>query len=169
MKKITTTLTLVLFVFSSFAQNDHLNETLVRHDTTTLKAEECNWVIKPLSKTAETGKSVPVVILQAIQKGKLRAVDPLTGILIPAKEIFTWGRSSDTVATIDVNENMKYQVVQSKLDPDNIPLIRIYHDWYVDVTSGKLNAEIKCIDLIEEVNSSSGYYIGYRPFCRIYY
>jgi Gliding motility associated protein GldN len=169
MKKITTTLALVLFVLSSFAQKNHLNEILVRHDTTILKAEECEWVIKPLSKTGETVKSVPLVILQAIQKGKLQAVDPLTGILIPAKEIFTWGRAADTMATIDGSGNMKYHVVQSEHNPENIPLIRIYHDWYFDVSSGNLIAGIKCIELIEEVKTSSGYNIGYRPFCRIYY
>lgn len=169
MKKITTTSALILFVFGSFAQNNHLNEILVRHDTTTLKAEECEWVIKPLSKTGETAKSVPLVILKAIQKGKLQAIDPSTGMQIPAKEIFTWRRAADTVATIDGNGNMKYRVIQSELNPENIPLIRIYHDWYFDVSSGKFNPGIKYIELIEEVKTSSGYYIGYRPFCRIYY
>ena len=169
MKKASTILALILFVFSSFAQNNHLNETLVRHDTTTLKAEECRWVIKPLSKMGEPGKSVPLVILQAINNGKLKAIDPVTNLPIPSKKIFTWRMPTDTVAVVDAAGNMKYSVIQAKHDPDNFPQIRIYQDWYFDVTSGKLNPAIKCIELIEEVKSSSGYYIGYRPFCRIYY
>ena len=167
MKKITTTSALVLFVFGSFAQN--VNEILVRHDTTTLKAEECEWVIKPLSKNGETGKTVPLVILQAINNGKLKAIDPVTNLPIPSKEIFTWGMPADTVAAIDVTGNMKYKIIRAKHDPDNIPVIRIYQDWYIDASTGKLHPVVKWIELIENVKSVSGYFIGHRPFCRIYY
>jgi hypothetical protein len=169
MKKIISTSALVFFVFSSFAQSDHLNEILVRHDTTTLKAEECKWIIKPLSKTGETGKPVPLVILQAIYKGKLRAVDPLTGIQIPSKEIFTWGMAADTVADSDEAGNMKYKIIQAKHNPDDIPLIRIYQDWYLDISTGKFRSVIKWIELLEDVKSVSGYFIGHRPLYRIYY
>lgn len=156
-------------VLCSFAQNNPSKEILVRHDTTTLKAEECDWIIKPLLNTDETGKSVPFVILQAINKGKLQAVDPFTNKLIPAKEIFTWGMAADTVADIDEAKNIKYKIVQAKHNPDHIPLIRIYQDWYIDVSSGKFRSAIKLIELMEEVQSYSGMFIGYRPFCRIYY
>jgi hypothetical protein len=54
MKKVTTTSALILFVFTSFAQKDPSNNKLVRHDTTLLKAEECEWIIKPLQRPGET-------------------------------------------------------------------------------------------------------------------
>ena len=168
MKKTSATSVLVLFVFSSFAQTN-LNKILIRHDTTTLKAEECEWVIKPLSKTGETGKSVPLVILQAIYNGKLRAVDPLTDKQIPPKEIFTWRTASDTIAESDAEGNMKYKTIQAKHNPEDIPLIRIYQDWYFDVSTGKFRPVIKWIELLEDVKSASGYFIGHRPLCRIYY
>lgn len=168
MSKISATSILVLCVFSSFAQT-HLNKILVRQDTTTLKAEECEWIIQPISKTGETGKSVPLVILQAIQNGKLRAVDPLTDKQIPPKEIFTWRMAVDTIAESDQEGNMKYKTIQAKHDPGNIPLIRIYQDWYFDVSTGKFRPLIKWIELIEVVKSASGDFNGHQPFCRIYY
>jgi len=169
MKKISYSSAALLFVFSSFAQNNPIHEILVRHDTTTLKADECEWIIKPRPKTGETGNSVPFVILQAIQKGTLRAVDPLTGLQIPANEIFFWRMTADTVAEIDEGKNTPYKIVRAKHNPDQIPLIRICQDWYFDIQSGMFRSEIKWIELLEEVKSASGYFIGLRPLCRIYY
>lgn len=169
MKKISCSSAALLFVFSSLAQNNPVNEIRVRHDTTTLKAEECEWIIKPRSKTGETGNSVPFVILQAIEKGTLKAVDPLTESQIPANEIFFWRMAADTVAEIDEGKNTHYKIVRAKHNPDQIPLIRICQDWYFDIQSGLFRSEIKWIELLEEVRSSAGYFIGLRPFCRIYY
>ena len=61
-------------------------------------------------------------------------------------------------------------MLSKRRDPDNISRIRIFQDWYFDVSTGKLQGMIKWIELLEEVHTSySGIFIGYRPFCRIYY
>lgn len=147
---------------------------LVRHDTTTLRAMECEWIIKSLIKnapsvTTDIGKTIPQLILQTIEKGKLKAVDLLTGKAIPAKEIYTWHMPVDTIVQYDDAGNTKYMAVQQRRTADNITQIRIFQDWYFDVSSGKLDSRIKWIELLEEIHTSSGIFIGYMPFCRIYY
>lgn len=169
MKKTTITLALLLAVFSSFAQKNLSNGILVRHDTTTLKAGDCKWIIKSQTKTGETGESVSQIILQAIKKGDLKASDPSTNLPIPANKIFTWQMAADTIATMDNAGNTQYKVVQAEHNPDHIPVIRIYQDWYFDDQSGKFRSEIKYIELIEEVKNASGNFIGYQAFCRIKY
>ena len=81
MKKHIPTIALIICAFSSFAQTNNSNSILIRHDTTLLKAEECEWIIKSLAKnnpalTSEIGKPVTLIILEAIEKGKLKAIDP---------------------------------------------------------------------------------------------
>ena len=174
MKKQTTTFAFVILVFSSIAQNRSSNVLLVRHDTTILKATECEWIIKSLAKndlslTTEIGKSVPQIIFQAIAKGKVKAIDRETNKPIPAREIYTWQMASDTMAIYDDTGNMKIKVVQKQRDPDNVSRIRIFRDWYFDVASGKLLSMIKWIELLEEIQSPSGFFMGYLPLCRIYY
>ena len=175
MKKISTTLALVIVVFSLFAQNSNSNTILVRHDTTILIAAECEWIIKSLTKndpafTPELGKPVSLIILQAIEKGKLKAIDRMTNKPIPGKEIYTWEMPVDTVAVYDDAGNSKYKIIQRLRSSDNIPRIRIYQDWYLNLATGKLQSEIKWIELLEEIHSSySGIFIGYKPLCRIFY
>ena len=147
---------------------------LVRHDTTLLKASECEWIIKSLAKndpalTTEIGKSVPLVLLQAIEKGKLRAIDRETNKRIPGKEIYTWNMSTDTVAQYDDKGIARLTVVQQTRSSSSIPLIRVYQDWFLDITTGKFRSTIKWIELMEEIHSYSGMFIGYRPLCRIFY
>ena len=118
MKKHITTFTLVIAVFSSFAQKSSSNATLIRHDTTLLKAAECEWIIKWLVKnnpagTSEIKKSVPQIIFREIEKGRVKAIDRETNKPIPAKEIYTWQMASDTIAIYDDAGNMKYNVVQT--------------------------------------------------------
>lgn len=175
MKKAITTLVLVIIVFWSFAQNNQSNTKLVRHDTTLLKVAECEWIIKSLTKnnpelTSEIGKSIPLIILQAIEKGKLKAVDGLSGKFIPAKEIFNWQMPSDTVLQYDNEGNVaKFIVTKQQLNSSSITQIRIFQDWYFNTSTDKIQVEIKCIELLAEIYSSSGLFIGYQPFCNINY
>ena len=102
MKKYTTTLLLAIISYGCFAQNNGL---LVRHDTTLLRANECEWIVRSLVKndpslTVQTGKSVPQIILEAIEKGGLTAIDPQTNQPIPGKEIFTWNMPVDSVSEV---------------------------------------------------------------------
>ncbi len=175
MKKYIAIIALVICTFSSFSQKANSNIILVRHDTTLLKASECEWIIKSLTKnnpalTSEIGKSVPLIILQAIAKGKLIAIDKLTNKPIPGKQIYTWGMAVDSMLVYDDAGNSKYKAVQRQRSSDDIPLIRIYQDWYFDVSTGKFQSVIKWIELMEEVHTNStGIFIGYIPLCRIYY
>ena len=175
MKRYITIIALFLCTLSSFSQNGNSNGILVRHDTTLLKAEECEWIIKSLVKnnpelTSEIGKSVPQIILQAIEKGKLKAIDAETNKQITGKQIYTWRIATDTILVYDDAGKETYKAVQRQRNPDDIPLIRIYQDWYFNVSTGKLQSVIKWIELMEEVHSNStGIFIGYTPLCRIYY
>lgn len=174
MKKIISTLTLFILTAGSFAQSKTSNSILVRHDTTLLKTTECEWIIKSLSKnnpvfTSEIGKSVPEIILQAIQKGKLKAIDPESNKPIQAKEIYTWQVPREIVMVYDEAGNSQSKVVQPLRSADGITQIRIYQDWYFDISTSKFQSVLKWIELQEEVITSSGIFTGYKPLCRIYY
>ena len=174
MRKTTITLALIITAFSSFAQPSKSNTMLVRHDTTVLQANECEWIIKSLltnvpALTSEIGKSVPQIILEVIAKGKLKAIDVETNQPIPAKEIFTWRIGTDTVVTFDEAGNEKLSVVQHLRNSDKISRIKVYQDWYFDHSTKKFLSVIKWIELMEEVHTSTGNFIGYTPLCRIYY
>lgn len=175
MKKFIPTIVFVICAFSSFAQNVNSNSILIRHDTTLLKADECEWIIKSLIKndpalTSEIGKPVTLIILEAIEKGKLKAIDPETNKPIPAKEIFTWQMSSDTVPEYDNEGNIKgYRAMKHRHSADNLNQLSIYQDWYFDVATGKFHAVIKWIELRENIRTSQGFLIGTAALCRIYY
>ena len=174
MRKITIILTFIISAFSSIAQTSQSNKLLVRHDTTILQADECEWIIKSLltntsALTSEIGKSVPQIILEAIAKGKIKAIDVESNQPIPAKAIFTWRIGTDTVLTFDEAGNEKYSVVQHLRNADKISRIKIYQDWYVDLLTKKFQSVIKWIELMEEVTTPSGNFIGYTSLCRIYY
>ncbi len=174
MRKITIIIAFIITAFSSFAQTSQSNTLLVRHDTTVLQTDECEWIIKSLitntsTHTSEIGKSVPQIILEAIAKGKIKAIDVETNQPIAAKEIFTWRIGTDTVLTFDEAGNEKYSVVQHLRNADKISRIKVYQDWYFDLSTKKFLSTIKWIELMEEVHTHTGNFIGYMPLCRIYY
>ena len=175
MKKYTLIIALIICSFSSFAQNINTNSILVRHDTTFLKADECEWIVKSLVKndptlTSEIGKPLSLIILQAIEKGKLKAIDPETNKPIPAKEIFTWKMGGDTIPEYDVEGNIKrYVVAKRSHSSEYLTQVRIFQDWYFDVSTGKFHSQIKWIELMEDISTSQGIYLGKVALCRIYY
>ena len=152
------------------------NSLLVRHDTTLLKAAECEWIIKSLSKngtalTTPIGKSVPEIILAAIKKGMVKAIDPETEKPIPAKEIFTWKMSEDSTMVYDEKAPGQNKIVMVKhtLNAGSISQIRIFQDWYLNTSTGALSNKVRWIELLTEVITSSGIFLGYRVFCKITY
>lgn len=165
----------LLFSQFAFAQNKNSSSVLVRHDTTLLKASECEWIIKSLAKnnpglTSEIGKPIPLILLQAIEKGKLKAIDPQTNKSIPAKQIRTWRIGADSMMVYDDEGKGKIKVIQHERSSDNVSLIRIYQDWFFDVALGKFKTEIKWIELVEEIHSpATGIFLGHTALCRIYY
>jgi len=175
MKKYSLIPALIICSLGVFAQHNQTNSMLVRHDTTLLNAEECEWVVKSLfrndpSLTAQIGKPVPLIILQAIEKGRLKAIDPETNKPIPAKEIFTWKMNADTIPVYDnEGEITKYQAVKRKHSPDDFKQLKIFQDWYFDASTGKFHAQIKWIELMRDVSTSLGVYLGKVALCRIYY
>lgn len=170
-----TTLLGLLLLVSTVAISQSSSLVFVRHDTSLLKAADCEWIIRSLSKNdpalvAETGKSIPLIILQSIEKGKLMAFNGETNTAIPAKDIYTWQIGADTVSTYDNEGGLKYILVQRRVNATDINLIRISQDWYFDVATGKLQTEVKWIELLQEVRTQgSGILIGNRAYCRIYY
>jgi hypothetical protein len=165
---------LLLFIYMhGFSQVT--NSILIKHDTTLLKAEECEWIIKSLTKnnptlTSEIGKSIPFVILQAIAKGKLKAIDPLTNKPIAGKQIYTWGIRVDTMQVYDDAGNFTYKAIQPERSSTAISFIRIYQDWFFDVALGKFKTEIKWIELMEDIYlPTTGIFLGHKALCRIFY
>jgi len=175
MKKHALLLILSITALGSFAQNGDSNAVFVRQDTVSLKASECAWIIKPLSKDisespAETGNSIPQLLLQAIEKGKLKAIDSWSEELIPAKEIYTWKMRIDTIDVSGDSGNPKYGLLQQLRSANDIPRIRICQDWYFDVENNKLFSRIKWMELMEfDPYSFDKEARDIVPFCRIYY
>ncbi|MEO6541866.1 MAG: hypothetical protein ABIN74_12765 [Ferruginibacter sp.] len=175
MKNFICTIAIVIYAFCGFAQSNNTNSILVRHDTTLLEADECEWIIRSLVKndpvlTSEIGKPIPLILLQAIEKGKLKAIDPETNKPIPAKEIFTWKMSGDTIPVYDNEGNIiKHQVVKRIHSSDFFKQLRIFQDWYFEVSTGKFYSQIKWIELMEDISTSQGIYLGKVALCRIYY
>ncbi|PWA09168.1 hypothetical protein [Flavobacterium laiguense] len=175
MKKHTFLLISLITVFASFAQNKDTNAFFVRQDTISLKASECAWIIKPLEKdnsvsSSETGNSIPQLLLQAIEKGKLKAFDSWTDKPIPAKEIYTWQMRIDTIDVSGDSGNPKFGVVQKIRTANDIPRIRVCQDWYFDLEDNKLFTRIKWIEFMEfDPYSFNMENRDIVPFCRIYY
>jgi len=173
MKKQLIIVALIIVACKASAQTG-ANSIIIRHDTATLKPENCEWIIKSLAKNnpalnREVGKSLSQFLLDAIEKGKLKAFDGNSNEAIPAKKIYTWHLMADSMMTQDEAGNPKIIAVQRKHSPDKIDQVRIYQDWYLDVASGKLRSVIKCIELREAIYSSLGEFLGHAALCRVYY
>lgn len=175
MTRYPTLLLLLMCTFGAVAQNNSENIILVRHDTTLLKAEDCEWIVKSLIKndptlTSTIGKPVPLIILEAIEKSKLKAIDPETNEQIPAEDIFTWKVAADTIVVYDTTgEVNRYEVVKRSHADEDLKELRVFQDWYFDIATGKFRSEIKWIELMEDVSTNSGVYLGKIALCRIYY
>lgn len=171
MKKYISIVLLLTMSYCCFAQNNML----VRHDTTLLRADECAWIVRSLVKndpalTVQIGKSVTQIILQTIEKNILKAFDPVTGKRIPAKEIFTWKAETDSIPEFNNNGDIsRIVIVKRPLDPTSITQIRIFQDWYFTIATGKFQPQIKWLELLTEVRNSTGMFIGFQPYCRIFY
>jgi len=150
MKILLTPAILICFLHSS-AQNNK-TATFIKHDTVMVSNIS-------LSKT----------IIQAIKNGKIKAVDYITNQPVPPKQIFTWKMPVDTMAVHDKDGNAKYVIVQQHRSANDITRVKIFHDWYLDNSSGKLSSRVQRIELLEEIKNSSGEFMGYRPIFKIYY
>lgn len=166
MKKITTTIIFTLLLFTTFAQT---NAVFIRHDSTVLRSSDANWLLPPAS-IPNSAHTVTTWFLQAIFKGKIKAVDPNDGKPIPGSQIYSWNMSGDTIAVYDDDlESAGYHVVKREINSQDIDRIRIQQDWYLNSASGKIYSQIRCIELMMKIYTSSGLEIGYKPFCRINY
>ena len=165
MKKYSITTVFAVIIFGAIAQP---NSTVIRHDTVLLKSTECNWLIPLVHKKDNSNNTsentIGDFILQSVRKGKLKAFDFYSGKQIPANQLYTWNMPADTVAGAT-----KYRIVQAKLDPARITLIRVQQDWRLNYSNGEIFSRIRWIELITQVYSSLGDLIGTKPFCRIYY
>lgn len=142
------------FYQTIFAQSGKPATILIRQDTTLLKVDKTS---------AET-------ILQAVEQGKLKAVDCFTNQHIPARRIYTWRMSADTILRYDTIGNYtKPEIVQQHRKAEAITQIRVLQDWYFNTMSGQFISRVRWIELLEEVRSSSGVFVGLLPFCRVYY
>lgn len=168
MRKIFTATAMIFFVFSISAQNKLSDEKFLCHDTTLLKADECLWLV---NNSGTKNKSVSLAILEAIQAGKLKAYDPQTNKSIPGNNIFTWRQPTDTTMVWDPEKNKDViKLIQNKIDPEHITRMRVYHDWYLNTTTGKLESTVKMFELMGEVRiPSSGDLIGYQTLFSIRY
>ena len=168
MKRTAITFALATAFFSAIAQTISSQNLLIRRDTIVLNASECNWVINSLHSNGQKSRSIPILILQAVNQGKLRAIDPVTGDPIPAERILQWHMPADTVTVQDAAGNSKYAVVQSEQNPDLFTMIRICQDCYFERESGKIRGEIRFIELLKDIYTPTGTLIGHSTFCRIY-
>lgn len=176
MKKYLLPFFFVVIALDSYAQKTNTATVLMRQETITLKAADCAWLVKSISKnstSSSSGNSIPEFFLKAIEQGKLKAFDSWTDEPIPAKEIYTWRMPIDT---LDASSDgvFKYEVLQHKRTGDSIKQIRVCQDWYFDGKENKLFSIIKWIEFIEPdpnhiYRRKSDFEVDLIPFCRIYY
>jgi hypothetical protein len=150
MKILLTPAILICFLHSS-AQNNK-TATFIKHDTVIVSNIS-------LSKT----------IIQAIKNGKIKAVDYITNQPVPPKQISTWKMPVDTMTVHDKDGNAKYVIVKQHRSANDITRVKIFNDWYLDNSSGKLSSRVQRIELLEEIKNSTGEFMGYRPIFKIYY
>jgi hypothetical protein len=167
-------LVLVCCAMDAFSQSA-TNSILIRHDTTTLKAEESEWIIKSLLKNDQSlvnnlGRTLPGALLVAIEKGIIKAYEPIENKLIPGKKIRTWDMPIDSIMEYDLKgEPLRIVAMQHERNSDHIDQIRIYQDWYYDVAPARFRSVIKWVELREKIITSQGIELGYAAICRIYY
>lgn len=169
MKIFITFFVVLCFISASSAQTKKSTAQFVKHDTLLLRTDECEWIIKPLAATA-TGESVPQIILEAIEKGSIKAVDVETNQPIPANEIFTWRIETVTEQVLDSAFNVvQTNILQPLRTADHVTGIKVCQAWYFDGTTKKFHSIIQWIELVEEARTVAGELIGDKSFCRIYY
>ena len=172
MPKYFVTLLVMVFCCHCSAQNFTI---LIREDTTLLSAENSDWIIKSkdLSYRANSinnDKSIPLLLVEAITRGNLKAFDIMTNKPIPSNEFLIWNRPKDSKMISNKSGNgYKMVTVQQKLDIEKISKIRICTVWYINTINGKMYSKIKWAELLEDVYTSSGVNIGVKGLCRIYY
>jgi hypothetical protein len=172
MKKILLSLSgLILSLPFIYAQP---KEIFIRHDSVLLKSGECNWLIPPNLKADPSlyrgsESNIAEWLLASIHKGKIRAMDPQTRQQIPAKEIYTWQMPTDTMLTYDLNmEPSGHKVVRRERQARDLKQLRVIMDWYMD-GNGKIFNRLRAVDLMEEIRTYDGSFLGYRTLCRINY
>ncbi len=167
MKKATLIALIIVIASAGIAQ-----QTFIRHDTIVLKPNNSNWEISqqiPLSSTKRaTTKSLPATLLEAINKGAMKAFDPYTNKRIPAKEIYSWHLNNDTLQSMDANGTISLIVAINTHQPDHIKEIRVYQDWFFNEASGKLQSITKQLELMEEIYATTGDLMGQQVLCRIH-
>ena len=171
MKIFITFFAVLCFISSSSAQTKKSTAQFVKHDTLLLRADECEWIIKPLATSASaTGESVPQLLLSAIEKGTIKAVDVETNQPIPANKIFTWRIETVTEQVLDSAFNViQTNILQPLRTADHVTGIKVCQAWYFDGTTKKFHSVIQWIELVEEARTVAGDLIGDKSFCRIYY
>jgi hypothetical protein len=142
----------ILFSNTLFAQSNQ-DTMLMRRDTVLLRAD----------------KTIVETILKSVAQGKLKAIDYTTNQRIPPGQVYTWRMATDTVLRYDTSGNSKLEIVQQYRKAEHIPQIRMQQDWYFDSASGRIISRVRWIELLEEISSSTGEFVGLRPFCRVYY
>ena len=163
MKKIIMIAVSGLIFFTCSGQSNML---FLRHDTILLNANEAVWLVQDAG--VNSGKSVPALILDAIVSGRLKARDPQTMEIIPAEKILTWHQSVDTTMVWDEKkQDNVIKIIQHTLKPENISGIRVYYDWFLDTSSGKIYNTMRSVELMQEVNSYEGIFRGYIVFCKL--
>lgn len=151
--KISFLLLAQLFSSAILAQSNQAT-VFIRHDTTTLK----------------TDKAIIKSILQAVERGKLRALDCFTNLRIPAGQVYTWRMQTDTIPQYDGGGNYaRPAVVQHYRKAEAITQIRVQQDWYLNRAASQIISRVRWIELLEEIKNSTGEFIGLRPFCRVNY
>lgn len=139
----------------------------LKQDTITLTSQNSNWLVPP--EVSAKSKTMGAYLIDAIQRGKLKATDPETGQPIPAKDILSWKMQKDTVPQFDAEGNVStYAVYQAIVDPEKITRIKVIQNWYLDAATGKLVSKPAYMLLYLEKDLPSGITV-LVSFCRIDY
>lgn len=113
-------------------------------------------------------------VLQDALKGKVKLMNELDQSggkkPFPAKELFTFGMPSDTIAVYDPTGNFaKYQTVRSERNPENI-VIALEQEFYFDRKNQVLLSRVnKAVIKERRYSQNSKTFLGLSPLCSIIY
>jgi hypothetical protein len=111
------------------------------------------------------------LLLQDLQKGKIKAADYDTGENILYKNFLTWkAGSNDTIPVYDISDPTRiarFEVIKAERNAEDLNRLRIVQDHYFDFKNEKLYSLIRSVIIMVPVRAYDGRVLGYRPFCKL--
>lgn len=107
------------------------------------------------------------IIREDLKRGKLKAFDYETNVLIPPGELYSWNAPVDTVFIQDKDGRYSQKTVVRLTKLSDLCRFRITQKLYFDIANEKLYSVIESVVLMKAIYTHSGTLIGYKPFAKL--